>query len=134
MVDKLIVAVEGTAALGPYWKTILSDYLDKIIRQNLLAIWCGCNSAFRLRRSFFGAELTSQKSSAADVEVSLVVFNTHGSYSACLVQRSGWTRDMDTFFQWLSAIPFSGGGFNDAAVAEGLAEALMVRFTDSKMF
>ncbi|KAF3615041.1 hypothetical protein FXO38_35338, partial [Capsicum annuum] len=71
MVDKLIVAVEGTAALGPYWKTILSDYLDKIIR------------------SFFGAELTSQKSSAADVEVSLVVFNTHGSYSACLVQRSG---------------------------------------------
>ncbi|KAM3394748.1 mediator of RNA polymerase II transcription subunit 25 [Capsicum galapagoense] len=108
MVDKLIVAVEGTAALGPYWKTILSDYLDKIIR------------------SFFGAELTSQKSSAADVEVSLVVFNTHGSYSACLVQRSGWTRDMDTFFQWLSAIPFSGGGFNDAAVAEGLAEALMM--------
>ncbi|PHU19693.1 Mediator of RNA polymerase II transcription subunit 25 [Capsicum chinense] len=108
MLDKLIVAVEGTAALGPYWKTILSDYLDKIIR------------------SFFGAELTSQKSSAADVEVSLVVFNTHGSYSACLVQRSGWTRDMDTFFQWLSAIPFSGGGFNDAAVAEGLAEALMM--------
>ncbi|XP_055825757.1 mediator of RNA polymerase II transcription subunit 25 [Solanum dulcamara] len=108
MVDKLIVAVEGTAALGPYWKTILSDYLDKIIR------------------CFFGAESTSQKSSAADVEVSLVMFNTHGSYSACLVQRSGWTRDMDTFLQWLSSIPFSGGGFNDAAVAEGLAEALVM--------
>ena len=29
---QLIVAVEGTAALGPYWQTILSDYLDKIIR------------------------------------------------------------------------------------------------------
>lgn len=26
------MAVEGTAALGPYWQTILSDYLDKIIR------------------------------------------------------------------------------------------------------
>lgn len=33
---------------------------------------------------------------------------------------------MDIFFQWLSAIPFGGGGFNDAAIAEGLAEALMV--------
>ncbi|KAH0736526.1 hypothetical protein KY285_012233 [Solanum tuberosum] len=108
MVDKLIVAVEGTAALGPYWKTIVSDYLDKIIR------------------CFFGVDSTSQKSSAADVEVSLVMFNTHGSYSACLVQRSGWTRDMDTFLQWLSAIPFLGGGFNDAAVAEGLAEALVM--------
>ncbi|XP_059282455.1 mediator of RNA polymerase II transcription subunit 25-like isoform X2 [Lycium ferocissimum] len=108
MVDKLIVAVEGTAALGPYWKTILSDYLDKIVR------------------CFFGAESTSQKPSAANVEVSLVMFNTHGSYSGCLVQRSGWTRDMDTFLQWLSAISFSGGGFSDAAVAEGLAEALMM--------
>lgn len=46
--------------------------------------------------------------------------------SACLVQRSGWTRDMDLLFHWLSAIPFSGGGFSEAAIAEGLAEALMV--------
>ncbi|XP_075085760.1 mediator of RNA polymerase II transcription subunit 25 [Nicotiana tabacum] len=105
---QLIVAVEGTAALGPFWHTIVSDYLDKIIR------------------CFFGAESTSQKPSAANVEVSLVMFNAHGSYSACLVQRSGWTRDMDIFFQWLSAIPFSGGGFSDAAVAEGLGEALMM--------
>lgn len=48
------------------------------------------------------------------------------SHSACLVQRSGWTKDLDVFFQWLSAIPFAGGGFSDAAIAEGLAEALMV--------
>lgn len=33
---------------------------------------------------------------------------------------------MDLLFHWLSAIPFSGGGFSDAAIAEGLAEALMV--------
>ncbi|KAG5068626.1 hypothetical protein JHK85_001003 [Glycine max] len=43
----------------------------------------------------------------------------------CLVQRTGWTRDPDVFFLWLSSIPFSGGGFNDAVIAEGLAEALM---------
>lgn len=47
-------------------------------------------------------------------------------HSACLVQRTGWTRDMDVFFDWLSALPFSGGGFSDVAIAEGLAEALMV--------
>ncbi|KAI3452999.1 hypothetical protein Pfo_009662 [Paulownia fortunei] len=109
MVPKqLIVAVEGTAAIGPFWQTIVSDYLDKIIR-------CFC-----------GNEPTGQKPSTTHVELSLVMFNAHGSYSACLVQRSGWTRDMDIFFQWLSAIPFAGGGFNDAAIAEGLAEALMM--------
>ncbi len=46
--------------------------------------------------------------------------------SGCLVQRSGWTRDVENFLQWLSYIPFAGGGFNDAVIAEGLAEALMV--------
>ncbi|CAA0808984.1 Mediator of RNA polymerase II transcription subunit 25 [Striga hermonthica] len=107
MVPKqLIVAVEGTAAIGPFWQTIVSDYLDKIIR-------CFC-----------GNEPVGQKLSTPQVELSLVMFNAHGSYSACLVQRSGWTKDMDIFFQWLSAIPFAGGGFNDAAIAEGLAEAL----------
>lgn len=42
------------------------------------------------------------------------------------MQRTGWTRDPDVFLQWLASIPFSGGGFNDAAIAEGIAEALMV--------
>lgn len=46
--------------------------------------------------------------------------------AGCLVQRTGWTRDPDVFLRWLSAIPFVGGGFNDAAMAEGLSEALMV--------
>ncbi|KAL3654380.1 Mediator of RNA polymerase II transcription subunit 25 [Castilleja foliolosa] len=109
MVPKqLIVAVEGTAAVGPYWKTIVSDYLDKIIR------------------SFCGNESVGQKLSTSQVEFSLVMFNAHGLFSGCLVQRSGWTKNMDVFFQWLSAIPFGGGGFNDAAIAEGLAEALMM--------
>ncbi|OMP06820.1 Mediator complex, subunit Med25, von Willebrand factor type A [Corchorus olitorius] len=105
---QLIVAVEGTAAMGPYWHTVVSDYLDKIIR-------CFCSG-----------ELNGQKTSTSNVELSLVTFNTHGSYCACLVQRSGWTKDVDIFLQWLSAIPFAGGGFNDAAIAEGLSEALMM--------
>ncbi|KAL4590774.1 hypothetical protein LXL04_003717 [Taraxacum kok-saghyz] len=38
MTDKkqLILVVEGTAALGPYWRTIVSDYLEKVIRQVIL--------------------------------------------------------------------------------------------------
>ncbi|KAJ0094885.1 hypothetical protein Patl1_16487 [Pistacia atlantica] len=28
---QLIVAVEGTAAMGPFWHAIVSDYLEKII-------------------------------------------------------------------------------------------------------
>ncbi|KAK7310018.1 hypothetical protein RJT34_07207 [Clitoria ternatea] len=105
---QLIVAVETTAAMGPYWQTILADYIDKIIR------------------SFGGNESTGQKPSTSVVEFALVTFNTHGCYSGVLVQRTGWTRDPEVFSQWLSYLPFNGGGFNDAAVAEGLAEALMM--------
>ncbi|KAM5567648.1 hypothetical protein ABKV19_015631 [Rosa sericea] len=105
---QLIVVVEGTAAIGPYWSAVVSDYVEKIIR------------------SFSGNEFSGQKPSTSIVEMSLVTFNTHGSYSGCLVQRSGWTRDVDRFLQWLSAIPLAGGGFSDAAIAEGLSEALMM--------
>lgn len=108
MADKkqLILVVEGTAALGPYWRTIVSDYLEKVIRS-----FCDSDSL---------------KPSGTIVELALVLFNSHGSFSSCLVQRSGWTRNVDYFFEWLSAIHFNGGGFCDAAIAEGLAEALMM--------
>ncbi|KAJ0257825.1 Mediator of RNA polymerase II transcription subunit 25 [Hirschfeldia incana] len=105
---QLIVVAEGTAALGPYWQTIVSDYLLNIIR------------------SFCGTESNGERNSVSNVELSLVIFNSHGSYCACLVQRSGWTKDVDVFMHWLSSIQFAGGGFNEAATAEGLAEALMM--------
>ncbi|KAF3781629.1 Mediator of RNA polymerase II transcription subunit 25 [Nymphaea thermarum] len=106
--QQLIVVVEGTAAMGPFWNIILSDYLDKIVRY------------------FHGNELTGQKISSGNVELALVVFHAHGPYAACLVQRSGWTRDLDVFMNWLSSITFTGGGFSESAVCEGLAEALMM--------
>ncbi|TXG56803.1 hypothetical protein EZV62_018116 [Acer yangbiense] len=55
-----------------------------------------------------------------------IYFYFHPPFAACLVQRSGWTKDVDIFLHWLSTIPFAGGGFNDAAIAEGLSEALMM--------
>ncbi|KAF7827844.1 mediator of RNA polymerase II transcription subunit 25 [Senna tora] len=105
---QLIVAVEGTAAIGPYWSTIRTDYLEKIIR------FCAFIQVFM------------QKPANSNAEFALVNFTTHGCYSACLVQRTGWTRDPDVLLQWLSAIPLVGGGFNEAAIAEGLSEALMM--------
>ncbi|GAU44368.1 hypothetical protein TSUD_241810 [Trifolium subterraneum] len=115
---QVIVVVESTAAMGPYWDTLQLDYLHKIVRTEneivLIVVRC-----------FGGNESTGQKPSVSNVEFALVTYNTHGCYSGILVQRTGWTRDPDVFLQWLSSIPFSGGGFNDAAIAEGLAEALM---------
>ncbi|XP_004513304.1 mediator of RNA polymerase II transcription subunit 25 isoform X2 [Cicer arietinum] len=105
---QLIVVVESTAAMGPYWDTLQMDYIEKIVR-------CLC-----------GNESSGQKPSVSNVEFALVTYNTHGCYSGILVQRTGWTKDPDVFLQWLSSVPFSGGGFNDVAIAEGLAEALMM--------
>jgi hypothetical protein len=73
-VKQLIVVAEGTAALGPYWQTIVSDYLEKIIR------------------SFCGSELNGERNPVSTVELSLVIFNSHGSYcgtccaSSCDIQ------------------------------------------------
>ncbi|GMH27523.1 hypothetical protein Nepgr_029366 [Nepenthes gracilis] len=110
---QLIVAVEGSAALGYHWPTILSDYLEKIVR------------------SFCGSETTGQKpsmstASGSAFELAIVMFHTQGPYSGCGPQRSSWTRDVDNFLEWLSSLTFSGGGFDHAAIADGLAEALMM--------
>lgn len=64
------------------------------------------------------------KAALADYRTTFCFFTP--IFAACLVQRSGWTKDVDIFLHWLSTIPFAGGGFNDAAIAEGLSEALMV--------
>ncbi|XP_024528500.1 mediator of RNA polymerase II transcription subunit 25 [Selaginella moellendorffii] len=61
----------------------------------------------------------------ATLEMALVVFRGHDSYSGCLLQRSGRTPSLELFQLWLSSIDFSGGGFGEVAVAEGLAEALV---------
>lgn len=42
------------------------------------------------------------------------------------VRRSGWSRDMEKFIEWLLAFDFEGCGQDNAAIAEGLADALVV--------
>ncbi|KAI3699196.1 hypothetical protein L2E82_43318 [Cichorium intybus] len=91
---QLVLVVEGTAALEPYWRTIVSDYLEKIISTCIYLI----------------------------PQISYVYVVD----AACLAHRSSWTNDMDMFLEWLSTITFSRGSFSDAAIAEGLAEVLMM--------
>lgn len=35
---QLVVAVEGTAALGPFWSAIAADYVEKIVRYAVLPV------------------------------------------------------------------------------------------------
>ncbi|KAJ4757046.1 Mediator of RNA polymerase II transcription subunit 25 [Rhynchospora pubera] len=107
---QLVVVVESTAAMGPYWSTILADYLEKIIRFG----------------SFNGNDPTAQKFAGPTAEFALVMFNAHGPYNCFKVQRTGWTRDAERFMQWLTNLPFSGGGFGDACTAEGLSDAILM--------
>lgn len=46
----------------------------------------------------------------------------------CEVRQSGWTDDVGAFLGWLDDLQFCGGGTSEAAVADGLAEALWVSF------
>ncbi|XP_066320890.1 mediator of RNA polymerase II transcription subunit 25-like isoform X3 [Miscanthus floridulus] len=105
---QLVVVVEGTAALGPYWSTIVTDYVEKITR------------------SFCASEVPGKSLAGAPPELALIVFHTHGPFNAFCVQRSGWTKDIDAFLSWLSGISFSGRGFSEVPICEGLAEALMI--------
>ncbi|KAI3699127.1 hypothetical protein L2E82_43187 [Cichorium intybus] len=103
---QLVLVIEGTAALGPYWNTIVSDYLEKIIRS-----FCG-----------------NKEPAGPIAELTLVNFNARAPFSSTsLVLKSGWTKNADVFMEWLSAINFNGGGAScDVAIAEGLAEVLMM--------
>ncbi|MCO5574788.1 hypothetical protein L7F22_028580 [Adiantum nelumboides] len=105
---QLLLIVEGTAALGHHWELLRTEYLDKIIK------------------SFCDGESLNQKTPGPVAEMALVVFYTHGPYNGCLLQQTGWTTNSDKFCQWVSSINFTGGGFGDAAIAEGLAEALLM--------
>jgi hypothetical protein len=37
---QLVVVVEGTAALGPYWSAIAAEYVEKIVRYALRRLSC----------------------------------------------------------------------------------------------
>ncbi|XP_030939687.1 mediator of RNA polymerase II transcription subunit 25-like [Quercus lobata] len=103
---RLVIVVDGTAAMGPYWRTIVSDYLEKIIR-------------------YFCGQSRGQEHSGQIVELGVVMYKAHDG-KGLKVRRSGWSRDMDKFIEWLLAFDFEGCGQDNAAIAEGLADALVM--------
>ncbi|THU71057.1 hypothetical protein C4D60_Mb08t31520 [Musa balbisiana] len=120
-------ADRGGGRDGGAWP-VLADHPLRLPRQDhqvTMTLIKNDNMLWDFFRYYYGNEMTGQKLNGANPELALVVFNTHGPYSAFVVDRSGWTKDLDVFLQWLSAMRFTGGGFTEAAIAEGLSEALM---------
>ncbi|XP_071704754.1 mediator of RNA polymerase II transcription subunit 25-like isoform X2 [Rutidosis leptorrhynchoides] len=98
----MVLVIEGTAALRPYWPTILHDHLNDLIR------------------SYYEEEEDAEY----NVEFACVVFNTtcESSSSIWMLHQSKWTNDLNYLMKSLSAIDFSSD--TDAATAQGLAQAL----------
>ncbi|CAD6251937.1 unnamed protein product [Miscanthus lutarioriparius] len=46
---QLVVVVEGTAALGPYWSTIVTDYVEKITRYGGAPLRSGLGGSLRVK-------------------------------------------------------------------------------------
>ncbi|KAE9604721.1 putative mediator complex, subunit Med25, von Willebrand factor type A [Lupinus albus] len=113
---RLIIVVDGIAGLSPYWPKILPEYLEKIIR---------C----------FYDKSRDEGDNNVTCELGLVMYNANsqlGMSSISLfffsfdLQSINWTRDVDTFLGTLSCLAFNGNDLSQYAMAEGLAEALMM--------
>ncbi|KAJ0813225.1 putative mediator complex, subunit Med25, von Willebrand factor type A [Helianthus annuus] len=85
---------------------ILNNYMYWI---NLII--CGSNSCL-------------SEAASSIFELALVQFNSHGSYS-CTVFGTTELLGKKCGLEWLSCMNFSGGGFYDVAIAEGLTEVVM---------
>ncbi|XP_071730158.1 uncharacterized protein [Rutidosis leptorrhynchoides] len=125
---QVVLVVEGTTALGPYWPTILKDHLSNLIRS-----FCddGSSSSY---------EDNVDEESLKYVEFAVFVFNgaCGSSNSTWWLQKSkwsNWTNNVTCVMNWLSTIDFSSGGaFSDAATTvQGLYHALtMFRLSNER--
>nr|XP_043607865.1 mediator of RNA polymerase II transcription subunit 25-like [Erigeron canadensis] len=117
-VNRLVLVVETTKTLLHYWRTILRDYIEKLVRA-----FCG-NKAMN--------------KTGPSIALALVEFNARGSSNfvdaASLVRRSNWTTNVDNFFNWLRGIEFTDADVPDVAIAEGLNEALTSFGLHNQMF
>ncbi|KAK1423165.1 hypothetical protein QVD17_18460 [Tagetes erecta] len=100
---QIVVVLEATNAMSGYWQTIINDYLVNLLRA-------------------FNGNSKANKDKGHSVQLCMVQFNAHGTR---LVQRGPWIDSLVYFIETLRLMPFNGGDFCDAAIAEGLAEVLM---------
>ncbi|WVZ24271.1 hypothetical protein V8G54_002815 [Vigna mungo] len=98
----LSIVVDGSTAMAPYWRKIVSDYLVNIVR------------------SFFAN--SRREGGYPTCEVGLIMYNPNPSLGRN-VHYINWTNNMDQFLALLPFLSFKGHSLNHTA-AEGLAEAL----------
>ncbi|GJS91825.1 retrotransposon protein, putative, ty1-copia subclass [Tanacetum coccineum] len=122
---KLVLVVEGTAALAPHWPTILEDYLSKLIRACLFAPLFPSLSelimgilAFRIIGSDQITQINgefskvhSTEAATPYVELALVVFNAPGSYSRAYVVKEGLLFDPRSY-AWYYTYAYIEDGVN----------------------
>ncbi|XLS94906.1 hypothetical protein HN51_070914 [Arachis hypogaea] len=112
---RLIIVVDGNAMLVQYWPTIISEYLEKIVRN-----FCDNNQ--------------EQENNTVH-EVGLVIYtankskNTHGSDH---IKFLDWTKDMETFLGTLPFFELTGDGSDKLLMTQGLIEAIMMFIKDPK--
>ncbi|XP_071733383.1 mediator of RNA polymerase II transcription subunit 25-like isoform X2 [Rutidosis leptorrhynchoides] len=108
---QVVFVVEGTAALGRYWHSILNNYVCNIIR------------IFRDNGSS-----SEDEESLNNADFAVVVFKAAGGSSATLsLHNSKWTNDANCAMKWLCTINFNSDAvFSDTATAHGLYQALMM--------
>ncbi|CAN7093624.1 unnamed protein product [Brassica rapa subsp. narinosa] len=76
--------------------------------------------------------LNLQRNPVSNVELSLVIFNSHGSFVVAWYKGVAGQEMLIFSCIGQTSIQFAGGGFSEAATAEGLAEALMVVYAKVK--
>ncbi|KAI3502632.1 hypothetical protein L1887_30828 [Cichorium endivia] len=124
---KLVLVVEGTDALRPYWPTIVSTYLEKVIRS-----FCGNDNQKDLAFVLFNAHGTRNSVFLFFLSNTSLIASISSNLpsvldAAFVVARSSWTNNVEIFMQWVNAMNFNVGTLSsNAATAEGLGEALMM--------
>ncbi|RYR57350.1 hypothetical protein Ahy_A05g023087 [Arachis hypogaea] len=112
---RLIIVVDGNAMLVQYWPTIISEYLEKIVRN-----FC---------------DNSQEQENNTVHEVGLVIYtankskNTHGSDH---IKFLDWTKDMETFLGTLPFFELTGDGSDKLLMTQGLIEAIMMFIRDPK--
>ncbi|CAN6975018.1 unnamed protein product [Brassica rapa subsp. trilocularis] len=71
--------------------------------------------------------LNLQRNPVSNVELSLVIFNHHGSFVVAWYKGVAGQEMLIFSCIGQTSIQFAGGGFSEAATAEGLPEALMYK-------
>lgn len=78
--------------MAPHWGDLRAAYIEPLL--------CGLERAT--------AELPLGSAPAA--ELALVCYGAAAPFSACPLDRGGWTSDVTLFRQWLDAVAPAGGG------------------------